>query len=130
MDLQPDVDEVLQAEPAEDLTTVPVCVQEIKAPVRVQQLPRKAGATRTRAVGDTAAVRVLTADHHRAQVTIVSASAFLVAFAEAAAQDDSTMAWWPATVPLVVGTTTEVWLKAETGTAEVSIVTELWAAGR
>lgn len=134
IELQPDTSEVIQEE-ADDRVTVPVCVVEQEAPVRVQELPRKGGATMTKTLGTTAQ-RVLTADHRRGAATIIGHGdglTFLVAYTETAAQAEATMALWPTGVPLVVDATTEVWLSvpANPGTAvTVGILTSLWAEGR
>lgn len=128
VDLQPQVDEVLQVE-AEELTTVPVRVAEVCAPVRVQALPRKAASSRTRRLGADRAERVLLADHRRARAVLVAPAPFLVGFSEASAQDASTMAWWPGGVPFECGAVAEVWVRAAAEATEVSVVTERWAAG-
>lgn len=129
-ELQPDASEVLQEEGDDQAVTVPVCVEYVKGPVRTQQLPRKAGSTRTRSVSHTTPWRALAADHRRASATLVSGAAFLVAFSETAAQSDGTMSWWPANVPLSIGCDTDVWVKvAGDADADVSVLTERWAAG-
>jgi hypothetical protein len=129
IDLQPETDEVLQMEPEPSLTTVPVCVQEIKSPVRTQELPRKLGTTQTKSISANSQ-RVLKADHFRAQAIVVSFDQdMLVAFNMASAQDPSTMSRWPALVPMVVTTMSEVWVAAFTATSSVSITTERWATG-
>jgi len=133
-DLQPDVDEVLQAE-APELTTIPVSVAELRGPVRVQQLPRKAAATMTRRL-TTAPGQILRADHRRASAVLVAPVGFLVAFSETACQAPSAMAYWPADTPLTIGAAVEVWALILTpGVGElaeldrVSVVTEHWAVG-
>lgn len=133
-DLQPDVDEVLQAE-APELTTIPVSVAELKGPVRVQQLPRKAAATMTRRL-TVAPAQILRADHRRASAVLVAPVGFLVAFSETACQAPSAMAYWPANVPLEVTAAVEVWalvLVPQDAPNEaldrVSVITEHWAVG-
>lgn len=129
-ELQPDPGEVLQEEGDDQAVTVPVCVEYVSGPVRTQALPRKAGATRTRSVSNVVPWRALAADHRRATATLVSGTAFLVAFSETSAQDDGTMSWWPANVPLTVGCDTEVWVKVSgDAAADVSVISEWWAAG-
>lgn len=131
-DLQPDDGEVLQEE-APDMTTVPVCVVETKSPVRVQQLPRKGGATFQRTIS-TVPLRVLTADPRRAAATLISTAAaniFLVAFSQAAAQDPLMMTPWPGAVPFETDATTEVWVRVP-DSAEgfaLGVATQLWAEG-
>lgn len=133
VDLQPDVADVLQEEDGGGLT-VPVCITEQKAPLRTQALPRKGGATMTKAL-TTTPLRVLTADHRRAVARVIStatANVFLFAHTEASAQDESTMSLWPGLVPLPVEATTELWLRvpATPGTGfSVGISTSLWAEG-
>lgn len=127
-DLQPEVDVVLQEEHYDD-AAVKVCVESVKSPVRTQELPHKAGATRTRTVG-TAPVKLLAADHFRARATIVSIGQnMLFAFSNAATQDPSTMALWPAGVPYISLAATEVWVASATSTTSVSYASENWAAG-
>lgn len=128
-DLEPDVPEVLQTEAPDQLTAVPVCVEEVRTPVRIQALPRKGGSTRTRTV-DTTAERLLTADHRRASAVLMATDQnLLIAFSEAAAQDASSMSVWPKLVPFTVSATVEVWVAAATATTPVSITTERWAEG-
>lgn len=131
-DLQPDVADVLQEEGV-PLQSVPVCVTDVKAPVRVQQLPRKGGATFTKTL-TTDPLRVLTADHRRARAQVISTAAanvFLVAFTQTAAQDESTMTLWMGGVPFETTATTEVWLRlpASAESFTVGVSTELWAEG-
>lgn len=127
-ELQPDTGEVLQEEAPEQYTSIPVCVEEIKAPVRIQALPRKGAATMSKSL-TASAVQILRADHWRGRALLVCASPFLVAFSEASCQADSSMATWPADVPLEVTATSEVWAKVATETAVLSVITERWAEG-
>ncbi len=130
-ELQPDTGEVLQEEP-QQYTAIPVCVEDVQGPVRVQALPRKTGSTRTRTVGTTRAVPVLEADPRRAQAVLMSMDQeMLVGFSEASAQDPSTMSLWPAGVPFVITAVVDVYVlcAVESETTQVSITTELWAAG-
>lgn len=128
VDLQPDTDEVLQNEEVHE-PAVNVHITGSDVPVRVQSLPNRAGATFTKAV-TTTAQRILNADHRRAVGTIIaSGGAVYVAFSNASAQDPSRMALWPAGVPFVSSAGTEVWVQAVSGTVQVGVLTELWAAG-
>lgn len=129
--LQPDVGEVLQEEaPEYRLTTVEVCVTDVRVPVRVQLLPTKAGGTRTRTIGSTAPVQVLTADHRRANMILCSFDQdFLFAFSEASAQDPSTMSRQPKGVPLTLTATADLYVMAQTATTALSITTQRWASG-
>jgi len=128
-ELQPDLEDVLQVEEPEGRETA--VKVDITGPVRTQELPRKGGSTLTRSgIGVLPnALNILRADHRRAQSFLISSSAFLVAYGDANAQDASTMALWPANVPLKVTGTVDVWVAASTGTVNVSVVTELWATG-
>lgn len=127
-ELQPDLEDVLQVESEGKETAVKV---DVTGPVRIQELPRKAGSTVTRSsIGVLPnALQVLRADHRRAQSYLIGSAAFLVAYGDANAQDASTMALWPANVPLCVTATVDVWVAASTGTVNVSVITELWATG-
>lgn len=129
-DLQPDTGEVLQEEP-EYVMPVQGAVS-VTGPVRTQALPRKGGATRTRVVGDTKAVQLLTADHRRAKVTLMSMDQeMLVAFSEASTADPSAMSVWPKGVPFPCEATVEVWAQSAVTaqTTRISVTTELWAEG-
>lgn len=129
VDLQPETDEVLQMEAEPSLTAIPVCVEEVRSPVRTQELPRKLGTTQTKTV-TTTPQRYLNANHFRAVATLVSFDQdMLVAFNSASAQDPSTMSRWPKGVPMTVKTISEVWLAAYTSTTSISITTERWATG-
>jgi hypothetical protein len=128
-ELQPDTREVLQEEPYVMPVQGAVSVQ---GPVRVQALPRKGGATRTRLVPAARAVQVLAADHRRARVTLMSLDKeMLVGFSEAATQDESSMSAWPVNVPFVCDATVDVYLQSgdDTDSTRVSITTELWSEG-
>lgn len=127
VELQPDPDEVLQAEPAGTEPAVKVVQQ---GPVRTQALPRKGGATFTKNVPTfPATLQILRADHRRAEASLFASAAVLVAYGDANAQDTSTMATLPAGVRLPVSGTVDVWVSAATGTPTVSVFTENWATG-
>lgn len=131
-DLQPDTGEVLQEEAPHGYQAIPVCVSEVKTPVRVQPLPRKGASTRTRTVTDTKAVQVLEANPRRYSASLMSMDQeMLVAFSQAACQDPSTMAVWPKAVPFPITATVDVYVQCATTsqTTRVAIVTELWAEG-
>lgn len=126
--LEPDVHEVLQEEPYTDLTAIPVKVECVDTPVRVQLLPDKGGATQTRTVSATKATPFLSADPRRKSAVLMSLDQnILVAFSSASCQADSAMALWPKLVPLTVPATVEVWVKAATGTTAVSVQSFRWA---
>ncbi|MFJ3812582.1 hypothetical protein ACIPWE_40265 [Streptomyces sp. NPDC090073] len=128
-ELQPDVGEVLQEEPYNMPVTgeVSVC-----GPVRTQELPRKAGATKTRTVGDTQYVCLLDNDYRRGFMTVMSMDAEMYfGFTEASMQASTAMSVWPKAVPLTLPISSELWVQcAESGkTTRVSVTTGLWAAG-
>lgn len=126
-DLEPDQDEVLQAEPEYSSAPVPVCVE---GPVRTQQLPRKGGSTKTVAVG-VVPVRILRADRYRYNAKLMSiGGVMLFSFSQTGAQDPSTMAAWPASTQYVCEAATDLWVCAATGTITLSVVTERWAEGK
>lgn len=127
-EMQPDTQEVLQVEPG-PLTTVPVSVCEILAPVRTQALPRRDATSSTKAV-TTAPLQVLWADPFRACAQITSFTGdMLVSFNSASASSPYTSAQWPVGKPLTVTATCDVWVAAATGSISVSVITERWATG-
>jgi hypothetical protein len=128
-ELQPEELEVLQAEDIGPDPLVRVAVASIDGPVRTQALPRKAGATFNKTVGVTP-IRLLTQDHHRASVTLMSiGQAMYIGFSSAMTQDLSRMAQWPAGVPYVMNNDSELWVVSATATTNVSVITEMWATG-
>jgi hypothetical protein len=128
VELQPDVSEVLQEE-VPYVEAISVCVQDVKAPVRVQELPRKLATSQTRTV-TTDASRLLRADHYRASAVVVSKDQDMyLAFNEASAQSTSTMSWWPKAIPFTLTAATDLWVASVTATTDVSVSTERWAVG-
>lgn len=128
LDFQPDTREVMQMEADYSTSVIPVCVTEVKSPIRVQELPRKQGATRTITVPSTSYMQVLKADHFRAKVTLMSQTEdFYVAFNSQAAEDVSRMSIWPARVPFPITVTSAIFVRAFQNTTPISITTELWA---
>jgi len=131
-DLQPDTGEVLQEEAPDEYQSIPVCVTEVKTPVRTQELPRKGGSTRTLTV-TTTPKRYLTADHRRAWAKLRALdldAAVAYAFSLASAQDLSTMAELPGLESETLDATTELWVRAVEDTARISITTSNWAEGQ
>lgn len=127
-ELQPDVEDVLQVE--EPVGVEPVVKVEQQGPVRTQELPHKAATTFNRDITtNVGQVPLLRADPRRAQAILIADAAFFVAMNVASAQDTSRMAEWPALLPLTVTATTDVWVRAVTGTANLSVITESWATG-
>lgn len=127
-ELQPDLEDVLQVEdPEGSEPTVKVAQQ---GPVRTQSLPAKAGGSRTVLVQTfPATYNILKANARRRQAFLVAPAAFLVAYNDASAQDLSTMALWPANVPLPITAVVDVWVSAPAGTVSVSLLQEFWATG-
>lgn len=128
--LQPDTAAVLQEEEPPGLTTVPVCVEDIRGPVRVKQLPDLPGGTRTvTAPVDAPARHILTPDRYRSRALLVSHDDdLLVAFTENDASDPSTMARWPKGVPLEIRAVADVYVMGNAADTAVGVVTERWAA--
>lgn len=128
-DLQPDELEAMQAEFGEE-PVAKVEVTAIKSPVRTQDLPRKAGAPRTYAAVTTAGRRLLSADHRRALVRIVSIGQNMyVATTQAGLSDDATRALWPQNTVLNWTADTELWVSSATATTSISVLPEFWATG-
>lgn len=128
-ELQPDVHEVLQDE-SYSLATIPVCVEEIKTPVRTQPLPRIGPPTTMTKTVPASAQKVLGINPRRASVTIISSdNDILVAFNAASKEDPSLMAYWPKGVPLVLTHCSEVWIASAAASSKVGIISERWAAG-
>lgn len=134
VELQPSVSDVLQEEPVENLTAIPVKVACVDTPVRTQELPRKAATSVTRTAVNTP-FRILVANKYRASVRLVSFDTdMLVAFNSASKETPSTMSRWPKTVPLTITATTDIWISSYSvdGTpvsTSVSVITEQWAVG-
>lgn len=128
VDLQPDELEVLQAEHTGPEPTVRVCIGDQEAPLRVQILPRRQGATRTRTIGTTP-VLLMSADDRRAQAILIAPAAFLFALSAASAQDPSMMAAWPPNVPYVLTAGSAIYAAAASATVAISVITEYWATG-
>lgn len=125
-ELQPDEIQVLQVEEPDHVVTVPVNVQ---GPVQTQDLPRKAGATFNKTIGTTP-VRLLTADHRRAQARLMSIGQNVyIGFSYANAQEPRSMALWPANAAFTMNVDGELWAASFTGTTVVSVITEMWATG-
>lgn len=126
-DLQPTVADVLQEEDT-SAVTVPVCITDQRSPVRTQELPRKGGATFTRPL-TTTPLHILRADHRRARAVLLCDAVIYVAFSQASAQDTTSMTKWLANVPFPCDATTDVYVRTATGTADLGVVTYLWAEG-
>lgn len=132
-DLQPDLDEVLQAEEEGVNEESPVSVA-VCGVVRTQLLPEKASATKT--VSLLAAgvgvqpVRILQSDHRRARVTLLALGGSMrFGFNSGSKENPDRMALWPAGVPYVHLGDDEVWVAADTTAITVSVVNGRWAVG-
>jgi hypothetical protein len=135
IELQPGELETMQAEEFGPDPSVNVVVDEIKAPVRVQELPRKAGATRTytlsSAPGQTPR-RIASNNNRRASLVMVAYGGdILVSYGGQAAQDPSTMARWPEAAPLPLTATASIFVRPylDNATVQLSVITEMWATG-
>ena len=104
-------------------------MEDVKVPLKTQSLPRKLATSQTR-TETTTVRRVLRADPYRASAVIISYDQDIrMAFNEASAQDDTTMARWPVDTPYTHTARTELWIKTVTGSSETSVITERWATG-
>jgi hypothetical protein len=133
-ELQPTDAEVLQDETPEHMTAVPVIVESVSTPVRVQILPANSGGGVLSRVIDTTPVRVLTADPYRSTATLMLTYTgevvplLHVAYSRSLVEHAPATITWPPNVPLVLTNRTDVWVYA-TSTATLSVHTELWATG-
>lgn len=131
--LEPDVEDVIQAEGPVGLTAIPVCLTDVKTPVRVQQLPHSGGSTRSRQVTATLGVQVLRADHFRSQATLIATDQnMLVTFTKNLDPVADVQFWalWPKLTPLVITAAVDIFVAAATGTTNVSVIAEDWAAAK
>jgi len=129
VDLQPETDEVMQSETHTD-PPVSVCVEYVKTPVRIQELPRKAGATRSYTVDKTTPRQLIHADKFRGKATIISVGDnMLIGFNRVSTSDPSLMMLWPANVPFYVTASIDVFVMSVNTTTVISVGTELWATG-
>lgn len=124
--LQPELGEVLQAEP-EDRPEIEVCVRDVHGPVRTQALPRKAATAFNKTVAADAVqpAMILRADHYRGQATLISDAAMRVSFND----PSETFAIWPADLPLVITAVADIYVVGDAGAITVSVIVEKWAVG-
>lgn len=128
-DLQPDELDVLQAEESGAVPRIPVSIEGVTLPIRVQMLPRKAGATFSKTVGTTP-TRLLTSDHRRAEARVMSVGQNMyVGYSNAMAQDFSRMVLWPANTTFLMQHDGELWVAAATAQTTISVAVEQWATG-
>lgn len=136
-ELQPDELDVLQAVQDGPDPLIRVAIAAVDTPVRTQDLPHKSAATFTKTVDVNGIVgqqvnqgRLLPGDHRRAVVRLMSIGQnILIGFSNAAYQDASRMALWPANVAFVMNHDGELWVRAAASTTSVSVVVENWATG-
>lgn len=114
-DVTPDLDELLQLESAK--FTVPV---RHDGPLEVHELPSRVAVVSDFGV-TTTWQRVLGADLKRKRVTIVGDQAWVVSHGPFGGGT------WPANVPLVWCSASQVFAKVGTGTATLTIINEEWA---
>lgn len=122
-DLQPDLDDVLQAEAP--LGCMPV---RIEGPVRTQALPPKGAGGKTWPAVGTKPIQILTPDPYRSSATLMSFDqTMIIAFRRADSTDDVMVTYWPKLVPFTMRARTDVWVAAATGTTMLSLYQERWA---
>lgn len=124
----PELEAVQQEEADDGRLMVPVRVLEVAGPVRVQVLPSRHGVSRswTTNATDPEPVPLLGADLRRRRASIVATGA-AVYVGEREMVKAGAAALWPADVPLIVEHTEQLYARAATGTATVSVVSENWA---
>lgn len=127
IDLQPELDEVLQAQG--DDSAVSVTVTDIKSPVRTQELPRRGGATRSYTLAAGAVPRRVAANNpRRASIILIAYGGDVyVSYGQQGSQDTMTQARWPAGVPLMLTSTQSVFVTPVTVAITLSTITEMWA---
>ena len=123
----PDLEDVQQDE-EERALVVPVRVVETLSPVRVQLLPSRHGVSRsfTSNATDAEPTPLLGADLRRRRATIVAIGADIYV-GDREMVKGSQAARWPVGVPLVIEHTEQVYARAATTTATVSVISENWA---
>jgi hypothetical protein len=127
MESTPDLEEIQQEE-EERALVVPVKVVETLSPVRVQLLPSRHGVSRSYTTDSTDAepVPLLGGDLRRRRATIIAiGAAIYVGDREMVKQGQA--AQWPELVPLVIEHTEQVYARAATTSATVSVISENWA---
>lgn len=102
--------------------TVPVVVE---GPVRVQGLPAKSSGMRRVGVG-TDAYRLLGSDPRRRRAVILASAAIYVADSQAQIGSDF-CAKWPSNTALELTATSALYVAAQSGTADVTVIAENWA---
>lgn len=113
----PEVEDLQQEN---DLRNVVVPVR-VADPVLTHELPSRVGVIQVAPLS-TSAVKVLYSDLKRKKAQLVCASAFLIA-----RNKSGEFALWPANVPLVLTTSDELWAKVSSSTADLTVVSEVWA---
>lgn len=121
--LEPDLDEVLQAEAP--LGCIPVRIEGV---VRNQPMPTKDRSAKTLTVDATKFVALLTADPYRASADITSFDQdMILAYQRNAQVGDANTERVPKGIPKRITARTEVWVAAYTSTTSISVGQERWA---
>jgi len=117
----PELDDVMQR-PAE-----PVAVPVVhEGPITTHELPSKLGTTFSVTASVSTQV-LLSHDRMRKRATIISTdNPFLISVARSI-NGTGVAALWPANVPFIYTSESELTVATSTGTAAVSVVTENWA---
>lgn len=123
----PELEEIQQDE-EERALVVPVRVVEVWSPVRVQLLPSRHGVSRsfTSSATDAEPIPLLGADLRRRRATIVAIGAD-VYVGDRELVKTAQAARWPAGVPLVIEHTEQVYARAASASATLSVISENWA---
>lgn len=123
----PDLDELQQDEEDRPIV-VPVRLIEAESPVRVQLLPSRHGVSRsfTTSATDAEPTPLLGGDLRRRRATIVAIGADIYV-GDREMVKSAQAARWPAGIPLVIEHTEQVYARAATTTATVSVISENWA---
>lgn len=121
MTVQPDaMPEVEDLEQQSELPEMTVKVRVV-GPTLTHELPARIGTVRVEPL-TTAASKVLYNDEKRKSALLVCASAFSVS-----RSGNGEFALWPANVPLPVGHCDEMWARMPSSTANLTVITEVWA---
>lgn len=117
----PELDEVLQEEPADTLLDV-----QVHGAVQVHHLPSRIGVSRQFTCGTTDPVPLLGEDSRRRVAILVSVGQNMIV-GEKDRVKDGTAALWPANVPLPITHQQQVYALSATSTTVVSVISENWA---
>lgn len=121
-EMEPSLKEVQQTEEDDVYSVIPVKICE---PTETRELPSKRIAPRTVAIGDTAGVKLLSADPRRKFATIIARTSD-ISIGATQSQAQLNGAWVPGVVPFVVSSVAELWAVGDDPT-DVSVIEEYWA---